>query len=174
MDNLAVAQQALDEYAEAKVLHERALRIRERVLGPDHVRVAASLHNLAGVHRHSGEHSTARDLERRALVIFERVRGPEHPDVALARIALGASLRALEDYEGAKASYTLALASREKRHGSSHPELAPALLGLAEVALDQHREDEAMELAHRIVAVLSSVNADDPMIVRARAILASK
>ena len=58
---------------------ERALIIREKVLGPEHPDTAASLSNLAKLLREQGDFAGARPLLERALSIREKVLGPEHP-----------------------------------------------------------------------------------------------
>ena len=63
-------------------LHTRALEIREAVLGPRHPDTAASLNNLATLHRNMGNHKAAIPLLTRALEIREAVLGPRHPNTA--------------------------------------------------------------------------------------------
>jgi tetratricopeptide (TPR) repeat protein len=72
----------LGELAEARLLFERALAIREKGVGPDHPDTAMSLNNLARLLRDQGDLAAARPLQERALAIFENVFGPEHPNTA--------------------------------------------------------------------------------------------
>jgi tetratricopeptide (TPR) repeat protein len=74
--------QARAAYAQAAPHYERALRIREQALGPDHPDVATSLNNLALLYRAQGRYEQAAPLLKRALAIRERALGPDHPDVA--------------------------------------------------------------------------------------------
>ena len=64
-------------------LFARALEIRKTVLGPTHPDTAASLNNLAVLHKTMGEHAKALPLYVRALEIREAALGPTHPDTAL-------------------------------------------------------------------------------------------
>lgn len=64
---------------------ERALTIRERVLGSDHPLTAATLDDLALLLRANGELAAAGALFERALQIRERALGPDHPDTAMTR-----------------------------------------------------------------------------------------
>jgi len=93
LDNRALLLQAQGELAAARPLFERALAIRERVLGPDHPDTATSLNNLAWLLQVHGELAAARPLFERALEIRKRVLGPDHSDTALIRSNL-AALRA--------------------------------------------------------------------------------
>ena len=69
-------------YAEAEPLHQRALAIVEKALGPEHPSVATGLNNLAEVYSAQGRYAEAEPLHKRALAIREKALGPEHPDVA--------------------------------------------------------------------------------------------
>ena len=53
---------ALGAYAEARPLYERALAIREKVLGAEHPDTATSLNNLAILLRAQGDLAAARPL----------------------------------------------------------------------------------------------------------------
>jgi tetratricopeptide (TPR) repeat protein len=85
---------ALAAYAEAKPYYERALAIREKVLGPEHPDTAMSLNNLAHLLQAQGDLAGARPLHERALAIREKVLGPEHPDTATSLNNLADLLRA--------------------------------------------------------------------------------
>jgi tetratricopeptide (TPR) repeat protein len=68
--------------ATAEPLYQRALRILETALGPDHPDVATSLNNLAALYRVQGNYGAAEPLYQRALRIWETALGPDHPNVA--------------------------------------------------------------------------------------------
>ncbi len=71
----------MDDNAGARSRYERALRIREKVFGPEHTDVATSLNNLANLLQKTGEFAASKPLYQRALRIWEKALGPEHPDV---------------------------------------------------------------------------------------------
>ncbi len=64
---------------EARPLLERALAIREHILGSEHPDTAQSLNNLAVLLDAQRDYTAARPLYERALVIREHILGPEHP-----------------------------------------------------------------------------------------------
>jgi tetratricopeptide (TPR) repeat protein len=59
MNKLAEMLYAQGDLAGAQSLYERALAIREKVLGPEHFDVAQSLDNLAGLNRAQGQYAKA-------------------------------------------------------------------------------------------------------------------
>ena len=75
--------QAMGEYAKAEPLFQEALRIRQKVLGPEHPDTAQSLNNLAELYQDMGEYAKAEPLYQEALRIRQKVLGPEHPDTAI-------------------------------------------------------------------------------------------
>ncbi len=55
--------------------------------------MAASLNNLALLHKVQGNYAEAEPLYKRALAIWEKALGPEHPDVATSLENYAALLR---------------------------------------------------------------------------------
>jgi len=124
LDRTATYLQERAEFAVARDLFVRALALREKTYGPDHLSVAASLGNLGSVLQDLGDLQTARAHYERALAIDEKAHGADHPEVAISVNNLGDVLRALGDLEGAKAHLERALAIDEKAYGPDHPHVA--------------------------------------------------
>ena len=82
LNNLGVVLKAQARYGEAELLYQRALKIDEKALGPEHPQVATYLNNLAALYYAQGKYSEAEPLFQRALKIDEKALGPEHPGVA--------------------------------------------------------------------------------------------
>jgi tetratricopeptide (TPR) repeat protein len=81
---------AQGKYTEAEALYQRALKMREQVLGPQHPDVANSLNNLAWLYSALGKYAEAEPLYQRALKICEQVLGPDHPHSVTCRNNLAA------------------------------------------------------------------------------------
>ena len=58
-------------------MHERALKLSERVLGPEHPSTLNSMDNLASVLRSQGKYGPAEEMHRRMLELSEKMLGPE-------------------------------------------------------------------------------------------------
>ncbi|HEU4411142.1 MAG TPA: tetratricopeptide repeat protein [Polyangiaceae bacterium] len=130
-------------YARAVPLAERALALRERVLGPNHPDVANSLHILAELYRAQGAYTKAEPLHLRALAILEKALGPEHPLVAASLNNLAGLYWAQGAYEKAELLVERALRLREKALGPDHPSVAGSLNGLALLYKDQGAYEKA-------------------------------
>jgi len=77
--NLAALLHGQRDLAGAQALYQRALAIRERVLGPEHPDTATTLNNLGGLLYLQGDRSGARSLLERALASRLKILGPDHP-----------------------------------------------------------------------------------------------
>jgi tetratricopeptide (TPR) repeat protein len=108
------------QFAEAKPYLERALAIREQVLGPQHPDTATSLNDLGVLLRTQGDLAGAKPYLERALAIREQVLGPQHPDTATSLNDLGVLLYAQGDLAGAKPYLERALQISRLRLGKDH------------------------------------------------------
>src|SRR5262249_41444495 len=92
-------------------LRERALAIREKVHGPDHVDVVRPLMELGALRTHRGEPALALPLLERALALREKAVGPDQAETAEersaraeCRLALGRAREAVGEEERAWAA----------------------------------------------------------------------
>lgn len=143
------AKKLYDErrYAEAIPFAERALAIREKALGPDHVEVAMTLINLAVLYEENGDYARADPMHLRGLEILERRRGAEfNYGFALNEFAVALSKRG--DAAGAVRVYELAVQAVTREYGPDTMELAQVLsnLGHAYRAYGDYRQ---AALAHQ-------------------------
>jgi tetratricopeptide (TPR) repeat protein len=79
LHNFGTYLDSIAQYPEAELLSQRALVIKEHVLGADNLDTIASLNNLANRYRNQGKYELAEPLYQRAVAIHERVLGAEHP-----------------------------------------------------------------------------------------------
>jgi Tfp pilus assembly protein PilF len=118
------------QFAEARPYYERALAIREQVLGLQHPGTANSLNNLGYLLRAQGDLAGAKSYYERALAIREQVLGLQHPDTARSLNNLGGLLQAQSDLAGARPYLERALAICEQVLGPEHPDTATSLNNL--------------------------------------------
>jgi tetratricopeptide (TPR) repeat protein len=82
-------------------LLQRALKMTEGALGPDHPDTATMLNNLATTYRNQGEADKALPLLQRALKITEGALGPDHPDTVTMLNNLATTYRSLGEADKA-------------------------------------------------------------------------
>jgi tetratricopeptide (TPR) repeat protein len=86
---LAELYRAQANYAAAEPLFLKALKIREKGLGPNHPDTAVSLNNLALMYLSQRDYTSAAPLFGRALEIREMALGPDNPRTAQSLYNLG-------------------------------------------------------------------------------------
>jgi CHAT domain-containing protein/Tfp pilus assembly protein PilF len=141
------------KYDEALRLAERALAIREKILGPDHRDVADSLHALASLYDDKSDYVKAEPLDLRALAIREKTLGLDHPDVAKTLNNLAWIYGVREDYAKAESLYRRALAIQEKALGANHPEVASTLNDLALLYYEKGDYDQSILTNQRVLSI---------------------
>jgi tetratricopeptide (TPR) repeat protein/DNA-binding XRE family transcriptional regulator len=152
-DALGRALHAGGDSAAARPYIDRAISIRERVLGPEHPDTASSLDWLATILWDRSELETARALRERALSIKERTLGPDHLDTAVSLVSLGISLQARGELAAARSHFERALEIRERALGPGHPLTAAVMGNLAVLLRDQGEMQKARTLMERALSI---------------------
>lgn len=175
LGNLADILTSKREPQRAEPLYERALELRERLLGPEHPAVACTLDSMAKMSYLNEDLEKAEQLAQRALGIFEEFLGDDHPAVADSLAFLAEIHEATQDDEQARALMERALRIREDALGWTHPTVAPLLHFLAEQSLSEAEYDRAAELSERALKIYERVfganhqNVGDALFTLARA-----
>ena len=143
---------ALGAYSEAQKLCERALAIREKVLGMEHVDTAGSLNNLGYLRLMQGDLLEAKAYYERALSVKERI-GAEGRSMAMTLDNLGGLLYELGEDSSARGYCERALAIREKSLGPNDPAVAVSLVNLAEFLRREGDYLTARRLLERALAI---------------------
>jgi tetratricopeptide (TPR) repeat protein len=151
LNSLGLLSQRQGRYQDAKVLHQRALELRESV--SDDAQIAESLHNLAVLYEHEGHYQDAKQYYLRAHALNERVLGPDDPDTGrtLNNLALIYYLQGY--YLKAEATYQRVLTIYERSLPPDHPDLAYPLNGLGTLAEKRGNDTQAAELYQRALAI---------------------
>jgi tetratricopeptide (TPR) repeat protein len=140
-------------FSDAEPLFQRALALREKVLGPEHPSVATSLNNLAGLYLEQGKYAEAEPLYQRALAIREKVLGSYHPDVANSLNNLAELHSGQGKYAQAAPLYQRALNVCERVLGPEHPHVATCLNNLAGLYYRQGKYAQAEPFFQRALAI---------------------
>lgn len=152
LDSDAAIHIARGEHQSAEQSVREALAIRERILGPDHFLVAASLGTLADLHHEHADMQAARTTADRALETAARTFG--HDDVELGEFVnrVARAHLAAGNYARAEQLYAETLAVRERAVPDT---LLPAqsVAGLARVALLANDNVKAEQLHRRSIAI---------------------
>jgi tetratricopeptide (TPR) repeat protein len=107
----------------AQSLYERALRIREKVLGPERRDTAVNILDFGHLFQKQDDLARAQSTQERALAIFEKVLGPEHYYTAVGLHELACLHLDQGDLAGARPLIERAVAILEKVLDPEHPNL---------------------------------------------------
>lgn len=140
----AAQQRNAGDIDAALALQTEALAIRERILGPNHPDVAATLNNLAALYAARDQYAAAEPLLVRALTIREQTLGADAPLTAQSMSNLALLYAAEGRYADAEPLHQRAVAVFEA--GSEPAALATALENYAAMLADMGRGEEAERL----------------------------
>ena len=151
LENLAMWLWWSGDYAEERLLVERALDLRERADPRHEIWIAADLHLLSDCFRVQGDYGRALQLRERAGRLVDKLYGPDSAEMALHLHYLAAIEAAIGDRSAAVAHAERAVDIRERALSPTDPLLARSLnllgsllidageLGRAEALLDRAR-----------------------------------
>jgi CHAT domain-containing protein/Tfp pilus assembly protein PilF len=149
----ALNLQRRGKFAEAIPIAERALEIREKLLGAEHLDVAVVLNSLGRLYYEKSNHPQAESLHQRALTIREKALGGEHLLVAESLNNLAIVFQGKGDYSRAEPLYQRALAIREKTVGAEDALVAQSLHNLANLNKAKGDYVRAVLLYQRAIAI---------------------
>ncbi|KAG7355904.1 expressed tetratricopeptide repeat protein [Nitzschia inconspicua] len=138
----------LMEHRGALQQYRKALVIREKCLGEDHLDVAGSYQNIGESLCKLGDFQGALAAYRESLSILESLLGENHADVASGHSLLGDVLYQQGDFQGAMEEYSIALAIREEVFGKTHHTTAYSHSEIGRLLAEVQDYDEA-ESRHR-------------------------
>ncbi len=118
------------KHKESLALAERALEIRERILGPDDVEVGIALTRIGIQHDFLGDRVKSEAFNRRALAIYESRLGPDDLLVGQVINNLGVIARVRGELLEAEKMFLRAVAIKERALGPDHLSIAPNLNNL--------------------------------------------
>ncbi|MGR3275614.1 tetratricopeptide repeat protein [Acaryochloris marina NIES-2412] len=149
LEGLARISRSQSLWADTEKWYQRALKISEAQLGPEHPETGTSLNNLAGLYESTGRYGEAEPLYQRTLKISEAQLGPEHPETGTSLNNLAGLYESTGRYGEAEPLYQRALKISEAQLGPEHPETGTRLNNLAGLYRSTDRYGEAEPLFQR-------------------------
>jgi CHAT domain-containing protein/Tfp pilus assembly protein PilF len=153
LNDLARANQALGNYADAARMFKQVVDALRKNLPAADPRTAQALANLATVHLLQGRNAEAEKLYKQALDTAAKALGPSNPTVAGLITNLGDVYKNQARYEEAEAQYKRALEMAERTGGPNDLQVALVLNNLTKVYEDQSRFGEVEAASKRALAI---------------------
>jgi tetratricopeptide (TPR) repeat protein len=155
--NLGGIDHARERYAAGEPHARRSVQLREAVLGPNHVTVAADVAALAAIVEGRGRLAEASALYERALRIFRRRLGPGSAEVALNLSSLAVLRQKQGRLAEAQRLFQDAVRLQERVFGPGHPEVAMTLNNFAFLARERGQPRRAISLFTRALRAFQRV-----------------
>ncbi|XP_046862483.1 nephrocystin-3-like [Xenia sp. Carnegie-2017] len=134
-----------NKYHKAKDCYEKALEIRQKSLGPEHVDVATTFNDLGNMYYNTNKYDKAKECYEKALEIRQKSLGPKHVDVATTLNDLGNMYYNTNKYDKAKECYEKALEIQQISLGPKHVDVASSLNNLRYLYYYTKESDKARE-----------------------------
>ena len=153
MGNLSIIYRLKGMLPEAERMAASALRMREKLFGPDSMQILYEIQDLASVYGREKKYEQAEPLFRRAVTILEKNLGPDHPDVANACLSHANVLASLKRYAEALPLYRRNVEISDKRYGPKALKTAWALGFVARALQFSDQYDESEALFKRVIDI---------------------
>jgi tetratricopeptide (TPR) repeat protein len=140
------AYKELGLYPAAKQHVQRALEIRERLLGEKAPETLRAMSDLALLYRYSGDYARAESLGSRALDLQKRYFGERNPDTLASMSNLVELLRSRGRYPQAEALGTKLLGLRHQALGENHTDTLESMNNLGLIYLYEGKYAQAEPL----------------------------
>ncbi len=160
-DQLGQILQAKGDLEGALSNAQRALKIGEKVYGPDHPNVAFFANNIGQILKDKGDLEGALSYTQHALKIGDKVYGPDSPEVAISANNIGVIFQAKGDLEGALTYTQRALKIDEKVYGRDHPTVARDANNIGVIFLAKGDLEGALTYTQRALKIDEKVYGPD-------------
>jgi tetratricopeptide (TPR) repeat protein len=133
--------------AQAEAVEREIVARYREIYGPDSIKLAGALTNLAATVGRQGRQQDALALYREALPIYERA--GHNARLALVLQNMGSMYLDLRIYDAAEQALGRSVATREAIYGATHPQLVLPLVGLSRIHVAQQRWQDAQAFLER-------------------------
>lgn len=148
-------------YTKALEYNEKALLIREKILGCIHPLTASTYNNIAGVYHDLGQYVIAQEWNEKALSVRESVLNNNHPDIAISYQNLAATCRQMGNYKEALNYNKKALLIRETVFGFKNKETATSYAKIADIYYDLGNYEIALEFFNKALSIFKEIDEQD-------------
>lgn len=153
------AKDKMDElqYYESEKLLLKAKKIKEELLGTEHLEIAEVYKELAEVYGKQGKYKEAKELCEKSLRIYERVLGEEHSYTVQVYNSLAVMYEHQGEYGKAKELYEKSIDICRKILGEEHPYTAKNYNDLAILYKRQGKYGKAEELYEKSIHIYKKI-----------------
>lgn len=158
LNNLGVLYLKQSRHQEAKSLLEKAMTIRQPILGEKHPAVAETLSNLATWYYDQGNYKQAEPFYLQAISMLENMAEIDYALVTQSYYSLAKLYHSQEKYHQAQNLLEKALTIQEQNFGDTYPLIASTLTMLAKVHQGQKEFAQAERMGMRALMLRETIS----------------
>lgn len=133
ISSIAFLLQYICHYEEAENLFEKSIKIREKLLGKEHLKLLIEYDNLADMYYYQGDYIKAGKLYKKVLKIRQNSLGENHPDTAKSYYNLACNNMLQKRYKKAERLFRYSLKIDKPLLGENHEDIALIYSNLGEL-----------------------------------------
>ena len=156
-NNIGLIYNSLGSHNNAFKHLEKALKIREKVLGENNLMTANSYHNIGIVYNALGSHKKALEYYKKTMKICKAILTENDSELATINNSLGNTYRQLGNNDKALEYLEKALKIREKVLGKDHPDTADTYQGIGFVYSSIKEYKKALEYLEKALKIRENV-----------------
>ena len=136
---------------EAVDLSKMAMKVRNKILGPEHRDTLSSMGMVGLAYSLGGRWKEAEELEVRVMETKKRVLGEEHPNTLTSIVNLASTYKKQGRWREAEELELRVMKTSKRVRGEKHPDTLGSIANLASTYWNQGRWKEAEELELRVM-----------------------
>jgi eukaryotic-like serine/threonine-protein kinase len=140
-------------YAEAQEQMEKALALRQRVLGETHADTLSSMRQLGALYSSQGKNGPAESLLTKVLEQQLRLIGENHRDTLETMNFLAQAISGQGRHGQAEVLFLRLLQAERRLRGEEHPDTLGVMNNLVSMYINQSQYARAEELGRKLVAI---------------------
>ena len=162
-NQLGLVKDGQGDYENTLRYYEKALKIRQETLPPNHPDLATSYSNIGSVYFDMGEYSNASSFYEKALEIAQKALPENHPHLAQFYNNIGMRYGNMRKYLKALSFYEKSLEIRQKSLPENHPDLVTSYNNIGSVYFDMREYSNASSFYEKAIEIAQkSLPSNDP------------
>jgi len=156
---------SLLEYEKTEEVLLKALKIRKRIFGENHILTATTYSNIGILYRLMGKYEQSLVFQKKSLKIRESILGEEHLETAQSYNNIALLYENIGNYQKALEYYNKDLKVTKKIQGEEHPDIATTYNNLANLYKLLHKYSEALELYKKSLTIREHFLGEEHLLV---------
>lgn len=168
ISNIGHLYGSMKDYNLAMDYQEKALKLRLKMLEPNHPDVANSYKSIGDTFFHLGEYDKSLESHQKALDIRKSKLGKNHPSIISSYNSMAVVMSKKKEYKAAENYHKESLTIIRNLYGDSHPTIATTYFNMAGLNAYQGNYDEAISLYEKAKTIwISFFGKDYPSVEKA-------